>query len=255
MVCGMRIFSPVASILFIYSLVSICTVFGREAVSEISFKDTQASDKIEVQAYLGWESRYLSEGRDELDGDSLYVSSFELSWKNLVGGIWYGSSPDQNYDELELSLALTHSIGDFEFYVGYSHIRFPFENEHEDELATGLVWSGLSNGIELSADITYSFETDGFFLEFSAGREFEITDQLSLSIAVPFAINQGFVDDGHEGANNIAIQMGLEYALSKSLSLTAHTTYSWALDRDSSLPGDEQLIDFFHGGIGLKWSF
>ena len=251
----MHIFSKGAKVLFICFFVSVCKVFGQDPEGQPSFRSNQDTDRIEGQVYLGWESRYLSEGRDELDGDSLYVSSFELSWKNLVGGVWYGSSPDQNYDELELSLALTHSIGDFEFYVGYSHIRFPFENEHEDELATGLVWSGLSNGIELSADITYSFETDGFFLEFSAEREFEITDELSLSVAVPFAINQGFVDDGHEGANNIAIQLGLEYSLSDAVSLVAHTTYSWALDRDSTLPGDDQLIDFFHGGIGPQWSF
>jgi hypothetical protein len=47
----------------------------------------------------------------------------------------------------------------------------------------------------------------------------------------------------------------LEFALTDSISVTAHTTYSWALGRDAALPGDEQLIDFFHGGVGLQWSF
>ena len=183
------------------------------------------------------------------------MSSFELSWKNFVGGVWYGSSPEQNYDELQLALAYTRSIGDFEFYVGYTHFRFPFEDTHEDEVGAGLVWSGLPMDIELSADVYYSFETDGYFAELAVSREFSITDQLSLNIAVPFGINQGYVDDGHDGANNIAIQLGLEYALSDTVSLVAHATYSWALDRDSSLPGDDQLIDFFHGGIGLQWSF
>jgi hypothetical protein len=49
--------------------------------------------------------------------------------------------------------------------------------------------------------------------------------------------------------------MGLEYALSESISVTAHTTYSWALGREAALPGDGQLIDFFHGGVGFEWSF
>lgn len=178
-----------------------------------------------------------------------------MGWKNLSAGVWYGNSPDQSYDELQLSLTLTQSIGDFEFYGGYTHLRFPSNGSNDNELGAGFVWSGLPIDVELSVDVNYSFEADGYFAEITAGREFSVTDCLALNFSVPFGINQGFVDDGHDGASYIASRVGLEYALSDAVSITAHTTYSWALDRDGSLPGDEQLIDFFHGGIGLEWSF
>jgi hypothetical protein len=109
--------------------------------------------------------------------------------------------------------------------------------------------------LELAADAYYSFVADGWFAELAATRNIKITDQLSLGCSGIFGLNQGYVPDGHDGANHLAVRLGLEYAVNDSLSITVHTTYSWGLGRDSTDPGDDQLIDFFHGGFGLQWSF
>lgn len=238
-----------------YGFASVLTVFGHEPVAQLPFARPHAQESLEGHAHLGWESRYFSEGRDSLDGDSLFVGSFEMGWKHLAGGVWYGYSPDQRYDELQLGLALTQSIGDFELSGGYTHLRFPFDGSHDNEIGTGIAWSGLPMDVELSAEIYYSFDAEGFFAEISACREFSITDDLALNFSVPFGSNQGYVADGHDGPNNIALRLGLELFLTDLISVTAHTTYSWALGRDAAFQGDGQLIDFFHGGVGLQWSF
>ena len=234
---------------------SIMAVSGHEAEAQLPFERPHAHDTVEGHAHIGWNSRYFSEGRDALSGDSLFVGSFEMGWKHLAGGIWYGNSPDQRYDELQLALALTQSIGDFEFYGGYTHLRFPFDDSHDNELGFGLAWSGLPLDLELAADFYYSFDADGYFGEISASRDFVITDRLSLNLSSPFGINQGYVANGHDGANHFALSVGLQYALTDSISVTAHATQSWALDRDLAHPGDDQLIDFFHGGVGLQLTF
>lgn len=239
----------------VFCFAGALAAFAHEPESQLPFERPHAHDAVEGHAHLGWESRYFSEGRDALDGDSLLVGSFEMGWEHLAGGVWYGYSPDQRYDELQLTLAATQSIGDFEFYGGYTHLRFPFDDSHDDEVGAGVAWSGLPMDVELSADLYYSFDADGYFAEIAAGREFAITERLALNFSVPFGINQGYVADGHDGANNIALRSGLEFALSDAISVTAHTTYSWALGRDAAFPGDDQLIDFFHGGVGLQWSF
>lgn len=82
-------------------------------------------------------------------------------------------------------------------------------------------------------------------------REVELTEQLSLGVDGIFGMNQGYVSDGHDGANHFALRVGLEYALTDSWPLAAHSVYSWALDRNDSAPGDDTLRDFFHGGLGL----
>lgn len=223
--------------------------------AQLPFDRPHAHEELEVHAHLGWESRYFSEGRDALDGDSLIAGSFELGWKHLAAGVWYGTSPDQEYDELQLTLALTQTFGDFEVYGGYTHLRTPFDGAYDDEIGAGISWSGLPMDWELAADIYYSFDADGYFAELGASREFEITEELSLGFSGVFGMNQGYVSDGHDGANHFALGIGLEYALNECLSLAAHASYSWALDRDRDLPGDELLTDFFHGGVGLEWSF
>lgn len=239
----------------IVCLVGALTAHGHEPEAQLPFERPHAHGAVEGHIHAGWESRYFSEGRDSLDGDSLFAGSFEIGWRHLAGGIWYGHSPDQHYDELQLTLALTQSLGDFEFYGGYTHLRFPFDDSFDNEIGAGIAWSGLPTDVELAADLYHSFEADGFFAEISAAREFPITDRLALSLTGLFGINQGYVSDGHDGANHVAVRMGIEYALSDSLSLTAHTAYSWGLGKDRALPGDDPLIDFFHGGAGLQWSF
>ena len=238
------------------SLLGSMAALAHEPEINQPFDRPHAHETIEGHAHIGWESRYFSEGRDALDGDSIFATSFELGWKHFSGGIWYGYSPDQRYDELQASLAFTQCIGEnFEYYLAYTHLQFPFEDAHDNELGVGFTISGLPCDIELSTDITYSFEEDGYFGEIAAGREFEISEPLTLNLSGIFGVNQGYVSDGHDGANHIALRLGMEYALNDCVSLVAHTAYSWALDTDSSAPGDEQLIDFFHGGIGLEWSF
>lgn len=251
----MQIFPKSTVLSLVYGFASVCTVFGHESETQLPFARPHAHESLEGHAHLGWESRYFSEGRDSLDGDSLFVGSFEMGWNHLAGGVWYGYSPDQHYDELQLSLALSQSIGDFDFYGAYTYLGFPFDGSHDNEIGAGAAWSWLPMDVDLSADLYYSFDADGYFVEISAGREFSITDRLALNFSVPFGINQGYVADGHDGANNIALRLELEFSLTDSISVTAHTTYSWALGRDAAFPGDDQLIDFFHGGVGLQWSF
>lgn len=244
---------PFPSLAFFLAGVSVAS--AHESQAQLPFERPHAHESLEGHAHLGWESRYFSEGRDNLDGDSLFVGSLEAGWHHFSGGIWYGRSPDQRYDELQLALAVTESFGDFELYGSYTHLRFPFDDTHDNELGAGLAWSGLPLGVELAADLYHSFDAGGYFAEISASREFEITDRLSLNLTCPFGINQGYVADGHDGANHVALRLGLEYALNGSVSVIAHATQSWALDRNAASPGDATLTDFFHGGIGLQWTF
>ena len=209
---------------------------------------------VEWSGHFGWDSRYLSEGRDELDGDSLITGAVGFSWEYLFGEIWYGVSPDQNYDELQITLGLAHSFGDFEVYGGYTHLRFPFDDSTDNEIGAGVAWSGLPLDLVLAVDAAYSFDADGYFAEVSASREIALRDDFSLGLLALLGVNQGFVSDGSDGANNFALQTSLEYSLTESISLVTQATFSWAIDRDAALPGDEQLTDFFHGGVALQWS-
>ncbi|MGJ8697571.1 MAG: hypothetical protein ACSHYF_14735 [Verrucomicrobiaceae bacterium] len=235
--------------------VSVVPAFGHETEGQLRFAHPHVREVVETQVRLGWESRYLSEGRDSLGGDSLFTSSIELGSEYVAGGIWYGFSPDQGYDELQLSLTLARSIGDVDFYGGYTHLRFPFDGTFDNEIGAGVSWSGLHLEVELAADFYYSFDADGYFAELTASREFSLSDRLAINVSIPIGMNQNYVSDGHDGFNNLAVRLGAEYALTDSVSLTVHGVYNWALGREATLAGDDLLIDFFHGGVGMRWAF
>lgn len=203
----------------------------------------------------GLDSRYHSEGRDALDGDSLWRSSLEWSQEWMSLGVWYGNSPDQSYDELQLSAALRQSFGAFDTYVGYTHYRFPSDGAHDHELGLGFALTELALDLELALDAYHSFEADGFFLEMAASREWQLAGNWVTDLSIIFGMNQGYVADGHDGANHVAASWGLSYALTESLSVGGHATYSWAINRKTGAPDDVSLKDFFHAGMGLEWSF
>lgn len=215
----------------------------------------ESSSSIEVHSCVEWQSRYASEGRDSLDGDSIWSSCIELGWKQLSTSLWYGNSPDQDYDELQLSLAATQSIGDLEFFAAYTHLKFPFDATHDDEIGAGLTWSNLPYELEFSAEAYYSFDATGTFAEIALARQFQINEQLAVDVSSNFGLNQGYVADGHNGANHVSLQMGFEYAISDALSLTAQSQYSWGISRDLTHSGDELLVEFLNVTVGLHYAF
>ena len=229
--------------------------FGHEAESHIYLQQDKGTEELTSQAYLGWDSKYLSEGRDALDGNSLIHGGAELSYQNFAAGIWYGNSPDVNYDELQLSLEASHTLGDATLYLGYTHFRFPFANEHDNEINAGLIWNGLPYEIETYVEAYYSFYADGTFIELGADKEFSLTEKISILTAAQLGINQGYISDGHDGANHIALMLAINYQVTERCSIIPHLTQSWSINRNQQLEGDQQLIDFLHGGITLSYSF
>lgn len=231
------------------------SVYAHEPEASAPFSPSGSEEEFSGHFHTGWESRYFSEGRDALDGDTLWVGSVEFGWQNFTSGVWYGRSPDQDYDELQLNVAFAESIGDFEFYAGLTHLRTPFDGLDDNEVGAGFGWTGLPHEIELTADAYYSFGVEGSFWEFALNRSWLVSDEFSLQLSGIFGVNQGYVSDGHDGANHFALRLGSEYALTESVAITMHVAQSWALKRDSSLAGDELLIDFFHVSLGLQFSF
>lgn len=232
-------------------------VHAHEDVSELTFgRFFDDEDGWNIHVHADYESRYATEGRDALDGDSLASATFEAAWDALSAGIWYGSSPEQSYDELQLSTALSWDWKDLEFYVAYTHLRFLQEGSHDHEIGAGLCWSGLPGEVALSLDGYYSFDAEGTFIETSLYREFDLSDRLQLTPAIVFGMNQGYVADGHDGANHVELRLGGAYSLTHAISVTVHASYNFAIDRDAArYSGDDLLRDFFHVGVGLAYEF
>lgn len=229
--------------------------WGHEGDSTKKIESIHAHEKLTGHAHLGLESRYFSEGRDALDGKSLWTGSVELGYEHFSGGIWQGRSTDNRYQEWQYGLALTQESDGFSYYAGFTHLDFPEQDESDNEWSFGVAYEKLPYFFGTSVDGTYSVEAKGTFYEWSTYREFELNENSTALISGVLGINDGYVSDGHDGANFYALSLGIERSLRRNLSVFGHGMQSFAIEHDPSLAGDDQLKDFFHFGIGLNWNF
>jgi len=210
---------------------------------------------IEPALVLAWDSRYVSEGRDNLDGAGLWSGAVETIWNNWLFGVWHAEASDLAYTELNLFLEHGIALGEFlEIYAGYTHLRFPDDNAIDNELGAGVLYTGLPWGLEAGVDWYHSFQADGSFVEASLFGGYEMASGLVLSPGAVLGFNGGYIADGHDGANHLALVLALDYPLTQSLEIGCHLSYNFALDSDPASFGDDELLrDFFHGGVALTW--
>ena len=206
-------------------------------------------------AHLGWESRYSSEGRDALDGQSISNSSLELGYDHFCFGIWYGMSSNYQYEEWQYSFAVTQETLGIEYYFGYTHLIFPKLNESDDEWSVGISYDELPNGFKSSLDGYYSMDAGGAFFEWSIGKGHDLGEDLELSLSGTLGWNEDYVSDGHDGLNFFSLRTGVEKTISQNLSIIAYGNSSVAINQDISQPGDDLLKDFLYLGLGLEWDF
>lgn len=203
-----------------------------------------------------YESRYVSEGRDNLAGGSLLTTSTDLSWGSFSFAPWFAYGPDDDYSELNLSLIYSHQWGeDWEGYLGYTHLQFFSDNDHDNEIGVGVAYSGLE-WFDLVGDAYYSFAGNGVYFE--AGAVFPVfsTDEMSLGAFVLAGFNGGYVPDGHPGADNVSTGLDFEWVWGPKVAFTGFVGYSLAIDADQqNYEEDELLRDMFWGSLGFKVVF
>jgi len=219
------------------------------------FQMVHLHDAMQVHAHFGWESRYVLEGRDSLDGGSLWSSSVEASYDHVFGGLWYGRSSSNDFRELHLGLGLKQETGNFEYYLAYTHLLFPAEETSDSEWGAGISYDALPFGMETGLDLVYSADAKGTFIEWSLSKSFEVLDSWESSLGSTLGWNEEFVSDGHNGLNHFSLNASGQRSLTEHLGLVLHAAQSWAIDRDLALDGDASLKDVFHFGLSLEAEF
>lgn len=230
-------------------------VGASESESSRPIKFLQSHKNIETYAHVGWESRYILEGRDSLDGESLWSSNVEASYDDLFGEIWYGRSSNDSFRELHFGLGVIQRIENMEYYISYTHLLFPVEEISDSEWGAGFSYDALPFGLASGLDLVYSVDAKGTFFEWTTSKSVQIFDLWKSSFGTTLGWNQDFVSDGHDGWNHISLNANGRRALSDGLGLVLHGAQSCAINRDLSFEGDISLKDFFHFGVSLEAQF
>lgn len=205
-----------------------------------------------------WESRYVSEGRDNLAGNSMSSVSTDVTFCNFTIAPWLAHSDGADYTEANINLVYSlRTSKNLALYAGYTHLRFytPGRDSHDNEISLKASYTVLDN-TDVTSTAYYSFDTRGTFIIIEAGHETQLWADATVTMSIAVGFNGDYIDTGHNGLNHGRLRLNASYAVTKSIELTAHASYSHAIDAQPGLyPGDATLKDTFWSGIGAVISF
>lgn len=224
--------------------------------------------EVEVEVHAGYHSIYEFRGVDF--GDDLIEAGVDFSTElaeglSLSGGVWYadsdGNSGVSSFDELDLYIGLTKTLGQFDVSVGYTYYAFPgsVSGSNTDEVYLG-VSTELACGLGLS--LTY-FEDidviDGGYLEFEASKSYALSECVSLDLAVgaawSFDYNADVDGSALDGFNHYFVSVSAPWAIRDNITLTPYVKFVGA---GSDLLNDFETgtsDDLFLGGVSLSYTF
>ncbi|WP_019530085.1 hypothetical protein [Dasania marina] len=204
------------------ALLFLCTM---PAIAEASAID---DSQVTFEGRLAKHSRYIAEGRDNVDGKDLYSLEAFAHWQSLTATLWYGQGSHDPYQELKVGLEYGFDWAGTEFTVGYTRLTFLGSNENDNEFSVGVVFEDIFS-IVPSVDYVYATEASGAFVELSLRSIFEFKEQgISIEPYVTEGFDLGFATQKHDGPNNLQLGVDITYQLSGSTAIFANINQSWA---------------------------
>lgn len=202
-----------------------------------------------------FESRYVTEGRDNLDGGSLVSVEATAGYNGFELGTWAAESPQQDYTEYNFWISYSYEWQQFTFSIGHNVLHFASDAVTDQDTSADVTYR-FGNGIEMFVGGYYSKLNEGFFYELSISREYMLADRLYATPVVTLGLNDGYIADGHDGLNHLALGVESTYELSERISLGAYLSGNVAIDSDVARYADDALLrDFVYTGVTLNFAY
>ena len=246
-------------------LLSSGYLFADDRSSNISIDDSHINNiiahseiaKTEFVVDLGWDSKYVSEGRNNLDNGGLYWATAAIQKEGVTVYATLERGDTETYINWNLGLEYRVAISDnIEASLGYQYLReFGDIDRSDNELFASLSYSAVEWLIP-SITYTYSTEAAGYFVEASLHSCWPITEQLTLTPYITQAFDFQYATEAHDGANHFQFGVEAEYQLPGELVLSGHISHIIAQE-DIKLEhsGDSADLNQTYMGLHLTWSF
>ncbi|BDM62804.1 hypothetical protein NFHSH190041_02560 [Shewanella sp. NFH-SH190041] len=213
-----------------------------------------AAQAADIEFTGRWDSRYLSEGVNNLEKGGIFWGEANVSQDGLNGYIKVGRGDSVKYTELNAGLNYTVDLPvDFSTTLGYERVEsWADERGHDNNLTAALDYNGID---WLTPEIYYSYATEakGYYLQFSLTGNFQVNEQFTLNPYVQEVVDFGAITESYNGPNNFELGINANYQLTSHISLGAVVSHSIAqtnLKRDAA-PGAD--MNQTYAGINFTW--
>jgi hypothetical protein len=175
------------------------------------------------EAYVAYDSKYISEGRNQLGSGGIYwLGGIHDLNHNMALNIGYGvaSRSNVNYDEFYLGVTYSNTYEGLDYSIGYTRFEFFQDKISDDEFTLTLSYTEL-DWFTAIANALYSAESGGYFLELGGQKDIRLNDNLAITPHILFAHDYGYASAGVKGRNHTSVGTTLNYAISNELTISA----------------------------------
>ncbi|MEA3500671.1 MAG: hypothetical protein U9R41_06630 [Candidatus Marinimicrobia bacterium] len=226
-------------IFLIFFLVSIKFVYANEGFKDLS-----------VSINTSWNSKYFSEGRNNLNDGGMFVIGSNFGLNGFSIGSWLGIGDTEDYQELQMFIQYGKKISNFDLYIQYQRLRFFKSKKNDNELGVGIAYSKYPLLLP-SIDYVYSTESEGAYLYCTVKSNINITENFSFSPYLLEGIDLGYASQKYDGFNNFQIGIEAIFSLTNKINLNSSIAYSWAQEDVNRTNGKDQ----FWGNVGVSFEF
>lgn len=252
----------------LYLLTSLSIMaFSADADTNSAIDDSHSTNKFAVQESsetqylldLGWDTNYISEGRNNLEKGGIFWSTAAVQYQDINVYAILGRGDSEHYIEWDVGIEYTIALTDnFETTLGYQRVEsYGDERFSDNELFGSLTYSGVE-WVTPSVNYTYSIGAGGYFVEASLHSSWELTDKLTLTPYATQAFDFQYATEDYNGQNHFQFGIEAEYLLSQNISLSGHISHTVAQEdikleaEMDNMPSD---LDQTFTGMHLTWFF
>lgn len=174
----------------------------------------------------GYSSRYITEGRDNLNGNGIATLYADLQWLSPWSVIfWHGEAAGSDYDETNIALAYNTTFSSINAQVALNKV-YTDNTPDDEEISVTLDTSW--RGVTFSVNSTYSNYANGYFHSFSALYAISLSKSISLSPYLEIGFDNGYANDTYDGHSHNQIGLNAAYNLKDQLNIEASIAHSFA---------------------------
>jgi len=210
------------------------------------------SQEVQSNVEVGWRSRYVTQGVDNMRHGGIYTVNPSLDYKNFNFAVWYAYADRENFRELDLVLSYPFKFDKLTITPIYQH--FFFYPDDSDSAVPALVLEyQATDWLVLGADANVRISDgrgNGYYTGF-ARATWQLCEKVSLVSSAVYGINGGYVGGVDEGSNTMDFRMALVYQPCEKWRCLVSANYNHALSslRDANLGGQ------FWYGVRFSRSF
>ncbi|MFA7173862.1 MAG: hypothetical protein WC340_10700 [Kiritimatiellia bacterium] len=233
------------------AVISCSLALLSQAQSVLVQEAPEEEEGVVYSAGAYWSSKYISEGRDNLERGGMFIADGAADFYGFTAGAWYGLADTVSYDELKMFLEYSFECGPVELLAGYTRLEFFKDDAGDNELMVGAQLNCIP-WVVPGVEYVYSTEADGSFAELSLGAPIKCS-KCGL-VLIPYILEGfdfGFASHDYNGFNNFQVGVIADYPLTEHLCLVGSVNHSWAnQDVRKDGCGDESWLS-----VGLKAAF